>query len=215
MKHSPASRQSDGPAALGGILDVSRETSDRLAIYADLIQRWNPTVNLVARGDLPTLWHRHIADAAQLAPLIPAGTERAIDLGSGGGLPALVLAIVTGIAFDLIESDRRKAAFLREAARETAAPARVHACRIEATNLPPARLVTARALAPLPVLLGLAHRFLTKDGVFLFPKGISAETELTATARLWHMKVTRFPSRTDQAATIFRISEVSRVHSPD
>ncbi len=207
MKHAP-------PTALPGIVDVSRETLDRLTIYADLVERWNPTVNLVARGDLPVLWQRHIADATQLVPLIPPGTSHAIDLGSGGGLPALVLAIITGIPFDLVESDRRKAAFLREAARETAAPARIHATRIESADLPPAPLVTARALAALPVLLGLAHPFLTKDGVLLFPKGISAEAELTAASPLWQMKVERFPSQTDPAATILRISEVARVQSP-
>ncbi|MBS0559616.1 MAG: 16S rRNA (guanine(527)-N(7))-methyltransferase RsmG [Proteobacteria bacterium] len=190
---------------------LSPEARFRLERFAALLARWNPTINLVATADIPALWPRHIDDSLQLAPLIPPGISRAIDLGSGGGFPGLVLAIATGIPFDLVESDRRKAAFLREAARETAAPATVHAVRIEDAKLPPAPLVTARALARLPRLLALAAPLLAPGGVCLFLKGAAAQDELTEAAAGWHMRSARLPSQTDPDAAILRISEIVRV----
>ena len=189
---------------------VSRETSERLEIYADLLLRWNARINLISRGDETRVMDRHVADALQLAPLIPAHTTRAIDIGSGGGLPGLVLAIATGIPFDLVESDKRKAAFLREAARESAAPAIVHAARIEAAAVAPAPLITARALASIDRILELAAHLLTPSGVFLLPKGVNADQELTDARRKWNMRVEAFPSRTDPGGTLLRLSEVAR-----
>lgn len=188
--------------------DVSRETRARLDAYVALLTRWQARINLVSPRDLAQIWPRHIADALQLVPLIPPGTPRAIDLGSGAGLPGLVLAIATGIPFDLVESDQRKAAFLREAARVTAAPVWVHADRIESVALAPAPLVTARALAPLSRLLDWAHPLLAPGGICLFPKGRSVDSELTEATAGWHMQIGRTPSRTDPSATILRISEV-------
>ncbi len=176
--------------------------------FAALLLRWNRTVNLIARCDEPHLWKRHIDDALQLARLLPPQIGRAVDLGSGAGFPGLVLALATGISFDLVEADQRKAAFLREAARLTRAPVRVHAARIEAITLAPASLVTARALARLPKLLGLTAPKLAPDGVAIFPKGVTSDFELTAARREWHMKVERFPSRTAPGAVIFKISEL-------
>lgn len=192
---------------------VSRETRQRLQAYADLLTTWNRTINLVAKADIQTLWTRHIDDALQLIPMLPPGIPHAIDIGSGGGIPGLILAIATGIPFHLIEADHRKSAFLREAARLCAAPVTVHTCRIEAANLPAAECVTARALAPLNVLLALAHPLLTSTGTLIAPKGRGVEAELTQAAEQWHMRVSRTPSVTDPAATILQISEVSRVGS--
>ncbi|MEJ0049395.1 MAG: 16S rRNA (guanine(527)-N(7))-methyltransferase RsmG [Rhodospirillales bacterium] len=189
---------------------VSRETTDRLVGYSELLLNWNQRINLVGRSDEASLWARHIEDSLQLVPLIPPGTDRGIDLGSGAGFPGLVLAIATGIRFDLVEADHRKAAFLREAAREAGAPAKVHAVRIEGADIAPAGLVTARALAPLPELLSLAHRFVAPGGVALFPKGAAVEQELTAARAEWNMRVERFPSRTHPDGAILRLSEVQR-----
>ena len=200
MKHPPTE-----------IDTVSRETRQRLAAYVDLLLRWQRTIHLISQHDVAQVWTRHIDDALQLLPLIPPGTDRGIDLGSGAGLPGLVLAIATGIPFDLIEADHRKAAFLREAARLTAAPATVHATRIEAAAIPRAPLITARALAPLDTLLGWAAPLLAPGGTCLFPKGRGVEDELTAAAARWHMHVLRTPSRTDPSATILRISEIGSV----
>jgi 16S rRNA (guanine527-N7)-methyltransferase len=188
--------------------DVSRETSRRLDVYAELLLRWNARINLISRTDAPHLRGRHIEDSLQLAALLPEGVTRAIDLGSGAGFPGLVLAITTGVHFDLVEADHRKAAFLREAIRATGASAQVHAQRIEGVGLAPAALVTARALAPLTILLGLAAPLLAPDGVCLFPKGENAEQELSEAASAWTMRCERHISRTDRSGVILRISEV-------
>ena len=192
-------------------LPVSRETAAQLETYASLLLKWNPVINLISKKDEVVLWERHIADSLQLIPHLPHGLTTAIDLGSGGGLPGLVLAIASGVHFDLIESDQRKATFLREAARATGAHVTIHAKRIDVVNLPPAKLITARALAPLPILIALAEPYLSKDGTLLAPKGASVEAELTAAAEQWHMRVQRFPSVTDPTATILQITEVHRV----
>jgi len=189
---------------------VSRETEARLFAYAELLLAWNRRINLIGRADEADLWVRHIEDSLQLIPLMPPALHQAIDLGSGAGFPGLVLAIATGIRFDLLESDQRKAAFLREAARATEAPASVHALRIEDAQVPPARLVTARALAPLRQLLAMAHRFMAPGGVALFPKGAMAEQELTDARTEWNMFVERFPSRTHPDGAILKLSEVER-----
>jgi 16S rRNA (guanine527-N7)-methyltransferase len=194
---------------------VSRETRRRLDAFVELLVAWNARINLIGPPSDPTaIWERHIADSLQLVPLLPAGINRAIDLGSGAGFPGLILAAVTGIAFDLIESDQRKAAFLAEAVHRLSAPARVHACRAEFAQVPPAPLLTARALAPLPKLLDVAAPLLTPDGRCLFPKGATADAELTAAARQWHMHVERFPSRTNPDAVILQISDLQRVAAP-
>ena len=153
---------------------------------------------------------RHIQDSLQLAPLIQDATERGVDLGSGAGFPGLILAKATGIFFDLIESDKRKAAFLREAVRVLGAPARVHAVRIEEACVEPAPLVVARALAPLRRLLPLAAPLLAPGGTCLFLKGAQVEAELTEVAGQWQMKVERIPSRTPPGM-VLRITELRRV----
>jgi len=183
---------------------------DALSAYTALLNRWNARINLVSPRDVARLRERHIEDSAQLVSLIPPGTRRIADLGAGAGFPGLVLAILTGLDTHLVERDQRKAAFLREAARITAAPVTVHAA--DAATLPAigADLVTARALAPLPTLLPLAARHLATGGDCLFPKGATAEAELTAALPAWTMAVERFPSRTDPAATILRLTEVAR-----
>jgi 16S rRNA (guanine527-N7)-methyltransferase len=200
MKHSDAMVNS-----------VSRETRQRLQIYVDLLLRWNKTINLISRNDEATVWERHVADALQLLPLIPATIDAAVDLGSGGGIPGLVLSVASGTPFHLIEADHRKAAFLREAARLTGAPCTIHPARMEAVRLPGMLLVTARALAPLTTLIALALPFMAANATLLALKGSNAEAELTDARAHWHMNVARSPSITNPAATILKITEVSRV----
>lgn len=199
MKQTPASL----PA-------VSRETADKLDSYVGMILAWNRTINLVSRRDEALLRERHIMDSLALLPYLPAEFDRAIDLGSGAGFPGLVLAIATGRHFDLVEADNRKAAFLREAARVTGAPVTVHAIRIEGARLPPAPLITARALAPLTTLLTWARPLLAPGGVCIFPKGRTALEELTQASAQWHMQVEQWPSPLDPCARILRLSEISR-----
>jgi len=190
---------------------ASREVDVDFASFVTLLRRWNRTLNLISPADEARIETRHLADALQLAPLIPSTVDRAIDLGSGAGFPGLVLAAATRVRFDLIESDQRKAVFLREAARVLGAPVQVYAQRIETARIPPAPLVTARALAPLPRLLALAAPLLAPGGAALFLKGREVESELTAAGPEWHMRVERFPSRTNPTGVILRITELARV----
>jgi 16S rRNA (guanine527-N7)-methyltransferase len=179
-----------------------------LEAYVDLLRKWNGTVNLVSAADLPHLWQRHIEDSLQLGTIAGPLPPRAIDLGSGAGFPGLILSIAFGIEVHLIEQDQRKAAFLREAIMVTGALAHVHANKIERVKLPPAPLVTSRALAPLPVLLGLAKPLLTEDGFCLFPKTQAAESEIAEAQRHWSMTIDRFPSQTDANGMILRIADL-------
>lgn len=192
-------------------LGVSRETLLRLQVFADLLVRWQRRINIVAPSTLPQLWRRHILDSAQLLPLLPPGARRLVDLGSGGGFPGLVLAILGMPEVHLVEADRRKAAFLREAARVSAAAGvRVHPKRIEELQPFPVDVVTARALAPLPRLLRLAEPFLAAGAIGVFPKGAEVDTELTEALRSWTMIVERVPSLTAEG-WILVLREVRRV----
>lgn len=186
------------------------DPSERLAAFAALLRRWNGTINLISRRDVPHLEGRHIADSLQLAPLIPAGIRCAIDLGSGAGFPGLVLAIATGIRFTLVEADSRKAAFLREAARITQAPAEVVCARMESLEALQTPLVTARALASLSGLMPVLHRLLSPSGVALLPRGETAEDELTDISPAWQMRVERHPSRTRPGAVILKLSDIAQ-----
>ncbi|EHH67729.1 16S rRNA (guanine(527)-N(7))-methyltransferase RsmG [Gluconobacter morbifer] len=189
---------------------VSRETHARLERFADLLAQWNTKINLVSPRDVASLWPRHIEDSLQLAELIPAGAT-ITDLGSGGGFPGLILAIATDNPVTLIESDQRKCAFLREAARICGAKVTVIPKRIEAAFPPPADIITARALAPLNKLLNWARPLLREDGVCLFLKGQKAPEELTEASRDWHMTSTILPSRTDGGGAIIKVSDFKRV----
>jgi 16S rRNA (guanine527-N7)-methyltransferase len=188
---------------------------DRLDLFLDLLLRWNARINLVADRDADTIRHRHLDDSLQLLPLLPEGDEPIGDLGSGGGFPGLVLAMALSRPVHLIEADRRKCAFLTEAAaRLDLRHVTLHAARIEAARPPPLVAVTARALAPLDALLEHAERLLAPGGVALFPKGRTAEAELTEAERRWTVRAERFPSCTNPEATILRLSQIRRA-GPD
>ena len=202
-----------GPEDFRGWSGVSRETLERLKQYAALLGKWQRAINLVAPDTLPDLWRRHMLDSAQLWPLLPPDAKVLLDLGSGAGFPGLVLAIMGVPKVHLVESDARKATFLREVAR-IALPRDqavvVHAQRLE--GLPPFAVdaITSRGLAPLSVLLRYAVDFIGPNTVCLFPKGAKAEEELTEAGKEWRMRLERVPSITDPAATIFRVSEIVR-----
>jgi len=186
----------------------------KLRQFAALVSRWSAKINLVSKHDLPDLWERHIQDGLALVPYIPPGTDFAIDLGSGAGFPGLVLAIATGIPFTLIESDRRKAAFLLDAGRELEAPVKVLNMRIEAARPVPAPLITARALAPLDKLLALAAPHLAPGGVCLFPKGRSYEEELRTAEMHWRMDIERCKNPYDAEACILKLGNIHHAGKP-
>lgn len=191
-------------------LDVSRETIRRLEHYAELLLKWNPTVNLVSRSTLGDIWGRHIMDSAQVYDAAPGEWSQWLDMGSGGGFPGMVIAILAAERNPagqviLAESDRRKAAFLRTVAREVGVPATVHAERIERLAPQGADVVSARALAPLVDLLGYARRHLRPGGVALFPKGESYGDELREALDRESFTYELIPSRTDPRAAIIKI----------
>jgi 16S rRNA (guanine527-N7)-methyltransferase len=182
----------------------------RLSAYEALLRQWAPRVNLVARSTLADPWRRHFLDSAQLFPLLPPGADSLVDLGSGAGFPGLVLAIMGAAGVELIEADAKKCAFLREAARVSAASVRVHHARID--SLPPRSfaVVTARALAPLDRLVLWAERFIGPATICLFPKGKDARQELAAAHKIWDMEVELHASRSDPRGIILRLARVRR-----
>ncbi len=195
---------------------VSRETWERLDIFAAQLAKWQKTINLISQKTLGEIWTRHIADSLQLLDLVPDSARVFVDLGSGGGFPGLVLAAAfadrLAAEFHLIESDQRKSAFLREAARAMGVRVQVHNTRIEAAleNWPHgADVVSARALAPLSELISLAAPLLKAGTVGLFPKGQDIESELTQATRYWTISATIMPSRTEERAGILVVSGLS------
>jgi 16S rRNA (guanine527-N7)-methyltransferase len=187
---------------------VSRETIDRLDRFVELLLAWQQRINLIAPSTVPQLWTRHIADSLQLLVLAPQARTW-VDLGSGAGFPGLVIACALADAaaarVHLVESNGKKAAFLREAARTLGVPADIHAVRIEdfvERSAPAVDVVTARALAPLPKLLAAAYPLLKTAPLGLFPKGQDVGLELTAAARCWSIEAALVPSRTDPRGRI-------------
>ena len=196
---------------------VSRETLDRLDRFAETLLAWQQRINLIAPSTEPKLWTRHIADSLQLLALAPQA-KIWVDLGSGGGFPGLVIACALadkpGARVHLVESSTKKAAFLREAARATGAPAEVHAVRIEdfVENLAmPVDVVTARALAPLVRLLTATYPLLKTGALGLFPKGQDVDAELTEAAKCWSIQSSLAPSLTDPKAKIVRATGIEKV----
>ena len=190
--------------------DVSRETFAQLEIYADLLKDWNKWINLVSSKSLELLWRRHFLDSAQLFK-IGAGAKSWVDLGSGGGFPGAVVAIMAGDAMKttLIESDQRKAAFLRCLARETTS-FKVISARIEEAEPQHADVVSARALAPLPLLLPYVSRHLRADGRAILPKGQKAQVEVTEALEHWRFDCETYPSETDPDAVVLTIGDIKR-----
>jgi 16S rRNA (guanine527-N7)-methyltransferase len=191
-------------------LDVSRETIERLAIHLDLLERWQGAINLVGPKALRDPWRRLVLDSAQLTRYLPPNTASLVDLGSGAGFPGMVLAILGVPGVHLVESDRRKAVFLREAARLCGAPVEVHAERIERMAGFPSDVVTARGLAPLPRLIGLAGPFLSPVTVCLFLKGRNLAGELTEARKTWHMVAHMSPSLSDPMGVVLELREIRR-----
>jgi len=202
------------PGDSGAVLGVSRETLERLERYVDLLRSWNSRINLVSAESLRDVWRRHILDSGQLFRHLPGSARNLVDLGSGAGLPGLVLAIMGAPAVHLIESDQRKAAFLREAARVTAAAVTVHAARSDQVPSFPADAITARALAPLPKLLEMAAPFLGPRTLCLFLKGGDVERELTAARQGWIMNLQVMVSESDPTGHILRLEELSHAPGP-
>jgi 16S rRNA (guanine527-N7)-methyltransferase len=205
----------DRDAALR-LTPVSRETLRRLDLFVEMLLAWNAKTNLIAASTVPHLWTRHIADSLQLLDLAP-DSRIWVDLGSGAGFPGLVIACALAdrpdAAVHLVESNAKKAAFLREAARVTGTPAVIHAERIEKFVdgfHGRADAVTARALASLKVLLNQSFSLLKTGALGLFPKGQDVDTELTEATKYWNIQADLVPSRTDSQGRIVLVRALER-----
>jgi 16S rRNA (guanine527-N7)-methyltransferase len=186
----------------------------RLRAFEALVRKWQAAINLVAASTLSDIWGRHIADSAQLWPLGPHDARRWVDLGSGGGFPGIVVAALAadapeGPAVTLIESDGRKATFLRQASREMGLAVTVLDARAEEAPPRGADVVSARALAPLPQLLPLVQRHLLPGGTALLPKGRDHAAEVEAAREAgWSFELEAIPSITDPEARILRLQDL-------
>lgn len=194
-------------------LSVSRETVTRLEAFAALVEKWTPRINLIAKASQKEIWQRHIIDSAQLFALAPPDFTHWTDLGSGGGFPGIVVAALAqenhpNAAFTLIESDQRKATFLRTAIRELGLPGTVLSDRIEAAAPQYADVVSARALAPLPDLLPLIRRHMNEDGRALIHKGRQAASEIAKAEAAWSFTLEDHPSITDPNARLLDIQRI-------
>lgn len=195
-------------------LDVSRETMDRLRAFEQIVKKWTPKINLVSRDSAYDIWGRHIADSVQLFEAVSPDRHTWVDLGSGGGFPGVVAAILahgSDTEVTMVESDGRKCAFLRAALRETGVDATVLNQRIEQVEPQNADVVSARALADLTTLLGYVERHLTQGGTAVFAKGAMWPQEVEAARSQWNFDLEAVKSKLVPEAAILKISGVSRV----
>jgi 16S rRNA (guanine527-N7)-methyltransferase len=196
------------------LVPVSRETERRLDMFVAALLLWQRTTNLVASSTLARLWTRHVADSLQLIALAPKGRVW-VDFGSGGGFPGLPIACALagepGAMVHLVESNGKKAAFLRETVRATGVPARVHQVRAEKFGdscTEAVHVVTARALAPLKTLCDQAFPLVARGTMALFPKGQDVDAELTEAAKYWSIKASKVPSKTSPEGCIVVIRDL-------
>lgn len=214
----PATLASDREKALR-LVPVSRETLARLDRFVGLLLKWQPTINLIAPSTIPHLWTRHVADSLQLLAHAPEARSW-VDLGSGAGFPGLAIACAMAdkpeTSIHLVESDTRKAAFLREAVRASGGAAHIEARRIESISgdwAAPVEVVTARALAPMTKLLEWSAPFLQKGAKGLFLKGQDVEAELTEAAKSWNIQAELRPSMTHPDARVVIIQSAERARN--
>lgn len=196
-------------------LNVSRETLGKIEELEALVRRWNPAINLVSKTSLDDLRERHVIDSAQLFSACPPTARQWADLGSGGGFPGLIVAIIArelqpDLEVTLVESDARKATFLRQAGRSLGVRFAVFNERIESLAPLSADVLSARALAALPQLLAYAERHLRQDGLALLPKGARYADELAEARKQWHFEVETRPSQSESGAAILLIRKIER-----
>ena len=204
----------DGQILVGGT-SVSRETFQKLEQLSALIIKWTKSINLISPNSVSDIWDRHIVDSAQIFQIAPSNWTNWVDLGSGGGLPALVIAILDQDRrpITLVESDQRKCLFLNTAKRELDLSLLVVNERIEQTELDNFDVLSARALASLPDLLGYALQYLNPEGTAILPKGARCNEELDQARTDWQFDVTSHPSLTNTESRILEVSRIRRRES--
>ena len=196
-------------------MNVSRETRERLEHYVAQLLKWNKRINLVSKSTVEQVWDRHILDSLQVFDLVDDPKDWT-DIGSGGGLPGLVVAVCALEKFPemhttLIESDQRKSAFCRSIARDLSLNVSIKTERIEAADPQGAHILSARALAPLDMLLSFTERHRAPDGTALFLKGQNWQAEVNESLASWSFKFEKIVSKTEPSAVILKIGEIQRV----
>jgi 16S rRNA (guanine527-N7)-methyltransferase len=212
----PIDFESDKARALA-LTPVSREVRNRLEKFVDVLILWQKRTNLVASSTLPNLWTRHIADSLQLLDLAPERLQTWVDFGSGGGFPAIPIACAladrANVKVHLVESNAKKAAFLREAIRLSSIPAHVHPERVESfveSFGDKIQVVSARALSSLKILCDQSFPLITQGAIGLFPRGQNVEVELTEATKYWNIEASIVPSKTNPGGSIIIVRELRR-----
>ena len=195
------------PESVQTTLNVSRETIDKFATYLALLEKWQKSVNLVARTTLEIAWQRHILDSGQLARYLPAGCKTILDVGSGAGFPGLVLSIMQDATVHLVESDYKKTIFLQTVIRELSLSAIVHNDRIESLPDMAPDVITARAFAPLGKAITLLAPHMAADTVLLLLKGRNVEEELTEMPDYPIMASVTYPSLSDPEGMVLQLTQ--------
>ena len=193
-------------------LDVSRETIDNLNVYVDILKKWNTSINLVSKNSMKDVWNRHILDSAQLFKFVTYDMKKWLDIGSGAGLPGLVIAVLAKRKFPnlqttLIESDKRKCVFLNEVARELNLNVKTVSERIEDCLPQDADIISARALNQLEKLLYyfMYHGNLKCKGLFLKGKNIKNEISLVKNINMFQIKLSA--SEVDKAGYVVEVGK--------
>ena len=209
-------------AGLTALFGLSPVQVEKLAQFVDALLHWQLRINLISPESRAMLWHRHVYDSLQLMRFIEGTPGICVDLGSGGGFPAIPLAILganlPGFQMHMVESNRKKAVFLGEMLRLSGAEGNIHACRLEALaaeRITPAgragiRYITARGFAPLPKLLDWSAGLVGKQTEFLLLKGQDVEDELTAATKYWNIDCIKHRSISDPGGCVLQITEMSR-----
>lgn len=204
--------------SLLNIPGVSRETLEKLQIYADLLVKWQKSINLVSNSTLEDMWRRHFLDSVQLYPLFePINSSKSLrdrkilDIGSGAGFPGLVLSILGLGQCHMVESNAKKCAFMNQVIRAVECDAVVHGERVEEMSPFPVNYITSRACASLDKLFDLGQNFLGEDTRCIFLKGQLADEEIRAAKVNWSFGVEKFTSQTDPSGMVLRISQVRRL----
>lgn len=188
---------------------VSRETWRRLERYETLLRAESRRQNLVSNSTLDSLWDRHILDSAQLVKFAPTGDASWVDIGSGAGLPGIVIATFVSGPVLLVEPRRLRADFLARTVAELGLGTRVRVAPTKIENVTGTfDLITARAVAPLDKLLRISTHLSTRKTLWVLPKGRAAESELAEARRNWHCDATSVPSSTDPDSRILMLRNV-------
>lgn len=191
--------------------NVPRETFERLQCYVDLLLDENERQNLIARSTVDEIWRRHVIDSAQIVAFAPRPDSSWLDIGSGAGLPGMVIAILTEGTVALVEPRKLRADFLQRAAESLGLSGRVsvHAAKVERIT-GAFDVITARAVASFEALLRISRHLSTDKTRWLFPKGKSAQSELDEARRTWQGEFRLEASRTDPDAAIIVAEHVER-----